>query len=44
MLAYNGVGMEATWINKLSPKFVVDTSNGINLLVANGLDIHAPTD
>jgi zinc transport system substrate-binding protein len=44
MLAYNGAGMEATWINKLSPKFVVDTSNGINLLVANGLDIHAPTD
>ena len=23
MLAYNGAGMEATWINKLSPKFVV---------------------
>jgi zinc transport system substrate-binding protein len=44
MLVYNGAGMEATWINKVDPKFAVDTSNGLNLLASHDPEIHAPTD
>ena len=36
--------MEATWINKVNPKFAVDTSKGLNLLASNDPEIHAPTD
>jgi len=31
MLVYSGTGMESTWINKVSPKFAIDTSKGIHL-------------
>ena len=44
VLVYNGAGMEATWINKVNPKFAVDTSNGLNLLASNDPEIHAPSD
>ena len=44
MLVYNGAGMEAAWINKVNPKFAVDTSKGLNLLAGNDPEIHAPTD
>jgi zinc transport system substrate-binding protein len=44
MLVYNGAGMEATWINKVNPKFAIDTSKGLNLLANNDPEIHAPTD
>jgi zinc transport system substrate-binding protein len=46
ILVYNGAGMEATWINKVDPKFAVDTSKGLslNLLASNDPEIHAPTD
>jgi zinc transport system substrate-binding protein len=44
ILVYNGAGMETTWINKVNPKFAVDTSNGLNLLASNDPEIHAPTD
>ena len=44
MLVYNGAGMEATWINKVNPKFAVDTSKGIHLLTSNDPQVHAPTD
>ncbi len=32
MVVYNGAGMESVWINKVNPKFAVDTSQGLNLL------------
>ena len=44
ILVYNGGGMESTWINKVNPKFAVDTSKGLNLLASNDPEIHAPTD
>jgi zinc transport system substrate-binding protein len=44
ILVYNGAGMEATWINKVNPKFAVDTSKGLNLRGSNDPEIHAPTD
>ena len=44
ILVYNGAGMEATWINKVNPKFAIDTSNGMLLLTGNDRQIHAPTD
>ncbi len=44
MLVYSGAGMESTWINKVNPKFPVDTSKGIHLLTSNDAQIHAPTD
>jgi zinc transport system substrate-binding protein len=44
MLVYSGAGMESTWINKVNPKFAVDTSKGIHLLTSNDPQIHAPTD
>ena len=44
ILVYNGAGMEATWINKVNPKFAIDTSNGMLLLTGNDPQIHAPTD
>jgi zinc transport system substrate-binding protein len=44
MLVYNGAGMEAAWINKVNPKFAVDTSKGLNFLASNDLETHAPTD
>jgi zinc transport system substrate-binding protein len=31
MLVYNGGGLEGTWIKRLNAKFVVDTSQGLNL-------------
>jgi len=43
-VVYNGAGMETTWINKVNPKFVIDSSKGLNLLSTNGPEIHAPTD
>jgi len=43
-VVYNGAGMETTWINKVNPKFVIDSSKGLNLLSINGPEIHAPTD
>ena len=42
-VVYNGAGME-TWINKINPKFAIDTSKGLNLLSTNDPEIHAPTD
>ena len=36
--------MESTWVNKVNPKFAVDTSKGLNLLASNDPEIHAPTD
>ena len=44
VLVYNGAGMEASWINKVNPKFAVDSSNGLNLLASNDPEIHAPSD
>jgi zinc transport system substrate-binding protein len=43
-VVYNGAGMEATWINKINPKFAIDTSKGLILLPTNDPEIHAPTD
>ena len=43
-VVYNGAGMESTWINKVNPKFVIDSSKGLDLLSTNGPEIHAPTD
>ncbi|MER5176578.1 MAG: zinc ABC transporter substrate-binding protein [Candidatus Nitrosocosmicus sp.] len=46
MLVYNGAGMESVWINKVNPKFAVDTSQGLNLLASGdkkaltGVDPH----
>lgn len=44
MLVYNGAGMENLWINKINPKFAVDSSKGINLLPGADPKIHAQTD
>src|ERR687886_1103215 len=44
MLVYNGAGMESVWINKVNPKFAIDTSKGIPLLASNDPEIHAQTD
>src|SRR5919197_3245628 len=44
MLVYNGAGMESVWINKVNPKFAVDTSKGLNLLSGNHPEIHAQSD
>jgi zinc transport system substrate-binding protein len=44
MLVYNGAGMEATWINKVNPKFAIDSSKGLNLLSTKDPEIHASTD
>jgi zinc transport system substrate-binding protein len=44
ILVYNGVGMEAIWINKVNPKLAVDTSKGLNLLANRDPEIHAPAD
>jgi zinc transport system substrate-binding protein len=44
MLVYSGAGIESTWINKVNPKFAIDTSKGIHLLTGNDPQIHAPTD
>ena len=46
MVVYNGAGMESVWINKINPKFAVDTSQGLNLLsssdkeASTGVDPH----
>ena len=32
MVVYDGAGLESVWINKVNPKFAVDTSQGLNLL------------
>jgi zinc transport system substrate-binding protein len=44
ILVYNGAGMETTWINKLNPKFALDTSKGLKLRENNDPEIHIPTD
>ena len=44
MLVYNGAGMEATWINKVNPKFAIDSSKGLNLLSTKNPEIHVSTD
>ena len=44
MLVYNGAGMEATWINKVNPKFAIDSSKGLNLFSTKNPEIHASTD
>jgi zinc transport system substrate-binding protein len=44
ILVYNGAGMESVWINKVNPKFAIDTSKGIPLLASNDPEIHAQTD
>ncbi|HEY7572487.1 MAG TPA: zinc ABC transporter substrate-binding protein [Nitrososphaeraceae archaeon] len=43
-IVYNGAGMEATWINKINPKFAIDTSKGLNLFSTKDPEIHASTD
>lgn len=43
-VVYNGAGMEATWINKINPKFAIDTSKGLNLLSTKDPEFHAITD
>ena len=43
-LVYNGAGMEATWINKVNPKFAIDSSKGLNLLSTKDPEIHVSTD
>ena len=43
-IVYNGAGMEATWINKVNPKFAIDTSKGLNLFSTKDPEIHASTD
>ena len=35
-IVYNGAGMEATWINKVNPKFAIDSSKGLNLTFYKG--------
>ena len=44
MLVYNGAGIEATWINKVNPKFAIDSSKGLNLLSKKNHEIHVSTD
>jgi zinc transport system substrate-binding protein len=44
VLVYNGAGMEATWINKVNPKFAIDISKGVHLLTDNDPQIHVATD
>ena len=44
MLVYNGAGIEATWINKVNPKFAIDSSKGLNLLSTKNSEIHVSTD
>ena len=44
IFVYNGLGMEAIWINKVNPKLAVDTSKGLNLLASRDPEIHAPAD
>ena len=44
MLVYNGAGVESTWINKVNPKFAVDTSKSLNLPANHDPEIHALTD
>ncbi|MFZ0329575.1 MAG: zinc ABC transporter substrate-binding protein [Nitrososphaeraceae archaeon] len=44
VLVYNGAGMEGTWINKVNPKFAIDSSKGLNLLSSNDPKIHSSTD
>ncbi len=44
LLVYNGAGMEAAWINKVNPKFAIDSSKGLQLLSSNDPKIHTPTD
>ena len=43
-IVYNGAGMEATWINKVNPKFAIDSSKGLNLISTKDPEIHASTD
>ena len=43
-IVYNGAGMEATWINKVNPKFAIDSSKGLNLISTKDPIIHTSTD
>ena len=45
MMVINGAGMEGSWIKKIGSKFLVDTSQGIQLLGSNESGAHGgPTD
>ncbi|HXT84813.1 MAG TPA: zinc ABC transporter substrate-binding protein [Verrucomicrobiae bacterium] len=44
MVVYNGAGMESSWINKINPKFAVDTSQGLRLLSSNEKEAITGTD
>ena len=43
-VVYNGAGMETTWINKLNPKFAIDSSKGLKLFSIKDPQSHASTD
>ena len=44
LVVYNGAGMESLWINKINPKFAVDTSQGLPLLSSNDKESHNSVD
>ena len=44
ILVYNGAGMESIWINKVNPKFAVDTSQGLNLHSSSDKETHNGVD
>jgi zinc transport system substrate-binding protein len=44
MIVYNGAGMESVWINKVKPKFAVDTSQGLNFLSSSDKEVHNTID
>jgi zinc transport system substrate-binding protein len=44
MIVYNGAGMESVWINKVKPKFAVDTSQGLNFLSSSDKEVHNAID
>jgi zinc transport system substrate-binding protein len=44
MVVYNGAGMESAWINKINPKFIVDTSQGLNLLLSGNKEATLGSD
>ncbi len=44
LIVYNGAGMESLWINKINPKFAVDTSQGLSLLSSNDKEAHNGVD
>lgn len=44
LIVYNGAGMESLWINKINPKFAVDTSQGLSLLSSSDKEAHNGVD